>query len=91
MSPALCRLATDFVDRFQPDVDEHRPIPAQGEFEFRTELRWLQIAPTEPVAAACIDAMLGILSKSDDDPVTVAELICIVACVSNSKVNGLSL
>ena len=78
MSPALCRLATDFVDRFQPDVDEHRPIPAQGEFEFRTELRWLQMEPTEPVAAACIDAMLGILSMSDDDPVAVAELVCIV-------------
>ncbi len=78
MSPALCRLATDFVDRFQPDVDEHRPIPAQGEFEFRTELRWLQMDPAEPVAAACIDAMLGILSTSDDDPVAVAELVCIV-------------
>ena len=78
MSPSLCRLATDFVDRFQPDVDEHRPFPAQGEFEFRTELRWLQMEPTEPVAAACIDAMLGILSTSDDDPVAVAELVCIV-------------
>ena len=78
MSPALCRLATDFVDRFQPDVDELRPIPAQGEFEFRTELRWQQMEPTEPVAAACIDAMLGILSASDDDPVAVAELVCIV-------------
>jgi hypothetical protein len=54
MSPALCRLATDFMDRFQPDVDEHRPIPAQGEFEFRTDLRRLQIEPTEPGAAACI-------------------------------------
>lgn len=78
MSPALCRLATDFVDRFQPDADEHRPISAQGEFEFRTELHWLQMEPTEPVAAACVDAMLGILSTSDDDPVAVAELICIV-------------
>lgn len=78
MSPSLCRLAADFVDRFQPDVDEHRPIPAQGELEFRTELRWLQMAPAEPVAAACVDAMLAILSNSDDDPVAVAELVCIV-------------
>lgn len=78
MSPKLCRLAADFVDRFQPDVDEHRPVPAQGEFEFRTELRWLQMEPAEPVAAACVDAMLAILSTSDDDPVAVAELVCIV-------------
>ncbi|MGY4828624.1 hypothetical protein ACVNIS_08610 [Sphaerotilaceae bacterium SBD11-9] len=78
MSPSLCRRAAEFVDRFQPDVDEHRPIPAQGELEFRTELRWLQMEPTEPVAAACVDAMLEILSTSDDDPVAVAELVCIV-------------
>jgi hypothetical protein len=71
-------LAADFVDRFQPDVDEHRPIPAQGELEFRTELRWLQMEPTESVEAACVDAMLGILSTSDDDPVAVADLVCIV-------------
>jgi len=78
MSPSLCRLAADFVDRFQPDVDEHRPISAQGELEFRTELQWVQMGPMEPVAEACVDAMLGILSKSDDDPVAVAELVCIV-------------
>jgi hypothetical protein len=78
MSPSLCRLAADFVDRFQPDIDEHRPMPAQSEFEFRTELRWLQVDPTEPVASKCIDAMLEILSTSDDDPVAVAELVCIV-------------
>jgi len=78
MSPSLCRLAADFVDRFQPDVDEHRPISAQGELEFRTELRWVQMEPGEPVAAACVDSMLEILSTSDDDPVAVAELVCIV-------------
>lgn len=78
MSPSLCRLATDFVDRFLPNADEHRPIPTQGEFEFRTELRWLQIDPATQVAAACIEALLGILSTSDDDPVAVAELVCLV-------------
>jgi len=78
MSPSLCQLATDFVDRFQPDIEEHPLVPAQGELEFRTELRWLQIEPTEPVAAACVDAMLEILSTSHDDPVAVAELVCIV-------------
>lgn len=78
MSPSLCRRAAEFVDRFQPDVDDHRPIPAQGELEFRTELRWVQLEPREPVAAACVDAMLEILSISNDDPVAVAELVCIV-------------
>lgn len=78
MSPSLCRLATDFVDRFQPDADEHRPVPAQGEFEFRTELRWRQLSEGESTASACVDALLGILLTSDDDPVAVAELVCIV-------------
>lgn len=78
MSPALCRLASDFVDRFQPATDEHRPMPAQGELEYRTELRWIQIDQTEAAAATCVDAMLEILSLSDEDPVAVAELVCIV-------------
>lgn len=78
MSPSLCQRAVDFVDRFQPDIDQHRPIPAQGELEYRTELRWLQIDPAAPAAAACFDALLDILSISDDDPVAVAELVCIV-------------
>lgn len=78
MSPTLCQRAIDFVDRFQPDVDEHRPFPVQGELEFRTELRWLQLEPLASVAAACSDALLDILSRSADDPIAVAELICIV-------------
>lgn len=78
MSPTLCRLASDYVDRFQPDADKHRPMPAQGELEYRTELHWIQIEQTEAVAATCVEAMLEILSLSDDDPVAVAELVCIV-------------
>lgn len=77
MSPALCRLATDFVDRFQPEADEHRPLAPQGEFEFKSVLRWRQVPP-EGVVDACIDALLGILSASQDDPVAVADLVCIV-------------
>lgn len=78
MSPALCLLASDYVERFQPDADEHRPMLAQGELEYRTELRWTQIEPTESVPAACVEAMLGILTSSDDNPIAVAELVCIV-------------
>lgn len=66
------------MDRFQPDIEQHRPIPAQGELEFRTELRWLQIDPAASSEVACFDALLDILSRSDDDPVAVAELVCIV-------------
>lgn len=78
MSPSLCRLASDFVDRFQPDVEQHRPIPTQGELEFRTELRWLQVDHADFAAAACTDAILDVLASSADDPVAVAELVCIV-------------
>lgn len=78
MSPTLCRLASNYVDLFQPDADEHRPMPAQDELEYRTELRWIQMEPTEAVATTCVEAMLEILSLSDDDPVAVAELVCIV-------------
>ena len=78
MSPTLCRLASDYVDRFQPSADEHRPLPAQDTLEFRTELNWIQMEPTDAVAATCVSAMLDILLSSDNDPVAVAELVCIV-------------
>lgn len=77
MSPALSRLATDFVNRFLPHVDEQRPISAQGEIEFRSVLRWHQVESTKAVGA-CVDALLGILSSSRNDPVAVADLVCIV-------------
>lgn len=32
----------------------------------------------DAVAATCVEAMLEILSLSDDDPVAAAELVCIV-------------
>lgn len=78
MSARLCRLAADFVDRFQPDADDHRPVPPQGELEFRTELRWIQVERLEFSARACVNAMLEILDRSHDDPVAVAELVCLV-------------
>ena len=78
MSPTLCHLVSDFVERFQPNADEHRPLPAQDLFEYRTELHWIQMEPTDAVAATCVSAMLDILLSSDNDPVAVAELVCIV-------------
>lgn len=78
MSPALCRLASSYVERFQPDTDDHRPVPAQGELEYQTELRWVQLESSESAVAACVDALLGILASSHDDPVAVADLVCLV-------------
>lgn len=78
MSPALCRLASAFIDRFQADVDPLRPVSPQGEFEFRTVLRWHQVDSGTPVAVACDQALLEILARSNDDPVAVADLVCIV-------------
>lgn len=78
MSPALCRLASAYIDRFQPDVDPLRPVPAQGEFEYRTLLKWVQVGAEAPVGERCVHALLEILALSGDDPVAVADLVCIV-------------
>jgi hypothetical protein len=78
MSPALCRLASSYIDRFQPDVDPLRPVPAQGKLEYRTLLKWVQVGTVAPAAERCVDALLEILALSDDDPVAVADLVCIV-------------
>lgn len=77
MSPSLCQLATAFVDRFQPEADSHRPLPAQAALEFRTVLRWQQVERSE-APAACVEALLAILAASADDPVATADLVCMV-------------
>lgn len=78
MSPKLCQLAGDFVDRFMPSSEEHRPIAPQAEIEFRTVLRWQQLDDVDSVAEECVAAMERILSASERDPIAVAELVCIV-------------
>lgn len=78
MSPLLCRLASAYIDQFQPEVDMLRPIPPQGEFEYRTVLNWEQVGDGTSVASTCVRALLDILARSADDPVAVADLVCIV-------------
>jgi hypothetical protein len=78
MSPALCRLASAYVERFIPDAEEHRPVPPEGEFEFKTVLRWIQIDSDNRPAEVCMDSILGILPSSAADPVSVSDLVCIV-------------
>lgn len=77
LSPTICRLATAYVERFLPGAEDHRPVPREGEFEFKTVLRWRQLDDESP-ADACVDALLQILDASSDDPVAVADLVCIV-------------
>lgn len=78
LSPALCRLASLYVDRFLPESEEHRPIPPEGEFEFKTVLKWHQIPLSGHAAKSCVNALLEILERSNDAPVAVSDLVCIV-------------
>ena len=78
LSPALSRLASQFVETFLPESEEHRPSSPKGEFEFRTVLRWQQINRGESTSGACVEALLDILAQTTDDPVAVADLVCVV-------------
>lgn len=78
LSPALSRLATQFVETFLPESEDHRPSSPAGEFEFRTVLRWQQISQEESPSDACVEALLDILAQTKDDPVAVADLVCVV-------------
>jgi hypothetical protein len=78
LSPALCRLASEFVQKFLPDAADYRPIAPEGEFEFKTVLRWRQIGTAADRAEECVTALMGILDASSADPVAAADLVCIV-------------
>lgn len=78
MSPSLCNLATEFVERFLPDIEDHLPRSQTGEFEFKTVLRWRQIDSSKSAAESCADALIEILQGSSDDPVSVSDLVCLV-------------
>lgn len=78
LSPALSRLATQFVEEFLPDSEEHRPTSPASEFEFKTVLRWQQIDQSRSASEACVEALLDILAQTNEDPVAVADLVCVV-------------
>lgn len=78
LSPSLCGLASEFVQQFLPDAADHRPVPPDGQFEFKTVLRWRQVGAADNMADQCVAALIGILEASGDDPVAAADLVCIV-------------
>ena len=78
LSPALCRLASAYIEAFLPDSEEHRPNSSVGELEFKTVLKWRQIETDRQASDACVQALLEILDVSKDDPVAVSDLVCIV-------------
>lgn len=78
LSPKLCEAASRFVEEFLPGVEAYKPESPDGEFEFSTQLQWLQLEPNENIAAHCVKALLGILDKATANPIAVADLVCIV-------------
>lgn len=78
LSPSLCRLASDFVDRYLPDLEDHRPKSPQGEIEYKTVLRWRQIDRSVPASVVCVEEMQKMLALSTAQPIAVADLVCIV-------------
>jgi hypothetical protein len=78
LSPALCRLASTFVEKFLPESEEHRPVAPAGEFEFKTVLRWRQIDATQSAGDASVNVLLELLEQTNDDPVAVSDFVCIV-------------
>lgn len=76
LSPALCQLAKSFIDQYLISTEVQRPEPQEGEFEYKTILKWWQI-PSGYAAQYCVDAMIDIVKESDP-PIAYADLTCIV-------------
>lgn len=75
LSPSLCKLANQFVARFLPESGAQRPLPIEGELEFKTILKWWQV-PQESAADYCMQAMEYMVEESDP-PISYADLTCI--------------
>ncbi len=76
LSPALCRLAKQFIREFLPGTDAQPPEPQEGEFEFKTILKWWQVS-ADRVASSCVQALIDTVEESDP-PIAYADLTCIV-------------
>lgn len=76
LSPALCKLAKQFIAQFFPGIDAQHPEPREGEFEFKTILKWWQV-PSASVAHYCIQALMDTVAESAP-PISYADLTCIV-------------
>ena len=73
---ALCELASNFIDTYLPDTENPRPIPIQGEIDFHTELRWIQVQSNDLVDTCC-NALINIV-KNAEPQIAFADLTCIV-------------
>lgn len=78
LSPKLGRVAADFVEQFLPGVEGYKPLSADGEFEFATFLKWVQLGVYENIATSCVDALLGLIDQASDNSLAIADLVCIV-------------
>lgn len=76
LSPALCTLAKSFIDEFLHKKDAQRPEPKEGEFEYKTVLKWWQIPPGL-ASHFCVKAMIDTIRESDP-AISYADLTCIV-------------
>lgn len=61
---ALCELASNFIDTYLPDTENPRPIPIQGEIDFHTELRWIQVQSNDLVDTCC-NALINIVKMQN--------------------------
>lgn len=76
LPPSLCALATRFIEEYLSDIENPRPVPAQGQIDYHTELRWIQARPEETIDACC-DALLEITRRARPQ-VSFADLTLIV-------------
>lgn len=73
---SLCELASNFIDTYLPDTENMRPVPLQGEIDFHTELRWIQVQ-SNIIADICCNALIEIV-KNAEPQIAFADLTCVV-------------
>ncbi len=73
---SLCELAGNFINTYLPDTENPRPIPIQGEIDFHTELRWIQVQ-ANIIANTCCNALIDMV-KNAEPQIAFADLTCVV-------------
>lgn len=76
LSPAVCRLAKEFIAEYLPGKETLIPEPTVSGFEFKTILKWWQVS-SGTAAACCVKAMEEIVCEASP-PIAYADLTCIV-------------
>lgn len=83
MPLSVCKLATSFIEKFLPDVNNLRPVPKQDAIEFNTILEWRE-CNKKNIINETVEALLKIIPKSDYS-IAYAGLTCIVDRKTNGK------